>query len=342
MRAAGDGSLSFEDLGPARSNGRYTMPREHSDGDAKLLADSASAAFEASRCFVQQVCFGATFLPDGAVEVSGQPLGFDLSPIDDDTIGSFIPDRSAQTWRAHVSKAGWVETAGFSKRVGVGRVLSEHYERLFGLHTVVELGVGRFGATRPIDGDGPHLVAQLAGSSALEVDGQRHAILPGMAASLSAGTQAVLGVDSPWATVIVADGGADTANIQAAMGQWRASVDLRREPIDSFDPIRRALWRPSTPPPDPQGDPVAVRCCAPGGAVLFESTDNALVVAIGGRLVSVSRRWVYPLAVTLAGAPVSLDDLDGLFGGDRQITTRLVNLGRSHGWLEAVGPGTDP
>ncbi|MBK7321864.1 MAG: hypothetical protein IPI82_05280 [Candidatus Microthrix sp.] len=71
-------------------------------------------------------------------------------------------------------------------------------------------------------------------------------------------------------------------------------------------------------------------------------TDTSLLVAIAGRLVSVSRRRVYPLAVVLAGEPVSFADLIRLFGGDRSLAAELVDVGGTHGWLEATWVPASP
>lgn len=315
------------------------MPRNLSGGDAALLADAASAAFDASRRFVDQIGFGATFAPDAAVRLTGQPLGFDLSPVDDATIGSLLPAASAHRWRDHVERASWVETVGFTEHTGVGRLLAEHLERLFGLPASVEVVVARSGANRQLAADGPQVVAQLAGSAMLIVDGREHPLQPGQAASLAVGTPAHWQAESPWGTALVAHGAADESNLDADAQAWQASVDLRRDAPESFHPVRRAMWRPGQAPVRHRptlDDPAQVRCCAPGGAVVCESTETSLVVAIGRRVVVVPRRWVYPFVVALSGAAVSLSHLLALFEGDQSAAAQFVEVGRSAGWLEVV------
>ncbi len=339
------------DVGPADSELALTMPRDHPSEEAQWLADSASACFDESQRQVHQIGFGATFTPDSDVRISGEPLGFDLSVADDETIGSFLPERPVTGWRDVIAACGWVETIGFARHQGLGRRIAEPTERVFGLPTTVEVAVAREGASRSLDADGPQIVAQVTGSSTLEVDGKASVLYPGMAASLRAGAPAQLDTVSPWGTVILARGrptgsdGETIANITAAIDGWQASVDLRREPIASFEPARRARWGTAPAPPSTRTDrpdPLMVRCCAPGGVVLCEVTDTSLLVAIAGRLVSVSRRRVYPLAVVLAGEPVSFADLIRLFGGDRSLAAELVDVGGTHGWLEATWVPASP
>ena len=339
------------DVGPADSELALTMPRDHPSEEAQWLADSASACFDESQRQVHQIGFGATFTPDSDVRISGEPLGFDLSVADDETIGSFLPERPVTAWRDVIADCGWVETIGFARHQGLGRRIAEPTERVFGLPTTVEVAVAREGASRSLDADGPQIVAQVTGSSTLEVDGEASVLYPGMAASLRAGTPAQLDTVSPWGTVILARGrptgsdGEAIANITAAIDGWQASVDLRREPIESFEPARRARWRSAPAPRSTRTDrpePLTVRCCAPGGVVLCEVTDTSLLLAIAGRLVSVSRRWVYPLAVVLAGEPVSFATLIGLLGGDRSLAAELVEVGGTHGWLETTWVPASP
>lgn len=338
MSAAWEQPSGFADAGPAGDALSYVMPRDHPGADGELLADSASVAFEGSQRFVRQSGFGATFAPDSAVQVSGEPLGFDLSLVGDETIGSLLPGAPDPRWRDRVVEAGWVETVGFSEHVELGRRFAEHLERVFGLRASIELVVARAGANRRVGTDGPHIVAQVSGTSMLGVAGERHALVPGVAASVRGDQPAQLRVESRWATVIVASGRVEDVDAAMLIDSWQASVDLRRPAVTTFDPVRRALWRTLPSPTSAEAeasDPVAVRCSAPGGAVLRASSDHSLLLAVGGRLVSVPREWVYPLAVVLAGEPVSLNDLDGLFGGDRGLRGHLVGAGLTHGWLEA-------
>ncbi len=341
---------AIADVGPADGELTLTMPRDHPGDEARWLADSASAAFEISRRQVHQIGFGATFDPNPDVRISGEPLGFDLAVVDDDTIASFLPETPVSAWRGHVAEAGWVETVGFARHQALGRRVAEPAERVFGLATTVEVAVARKGASRSLGAGGPQIVAQVTGSSTLTVDGETSVLHPGMAASLRANTPAQLATVSPWGTAVLArgcvagDGGA-IANVDAAIDGWQASVDLRREPVAAFDPARRARWRTSVAQPATGIDrrnPLTVRCCAPGGVVLCEATDMSLLVAIAGRLVSVSRRWVYPLAVVLAGESVSFADLAGLFGGDRSLAAELVDVGRTYGWLDTTWASASP